>query len=86
MIKQRDLANIDTLSAQDLDEFCLYWNSGPGRDAEKDKAKALKLGSEPDYPRGLYKCCVTVKPRAFRNNLLYGILEKAQKTSINVFK
>ena len=57
MIKQRDLANIDTLSAQDLDEFCLYWNSGPGRDAEKEKAKALKLGSEPDYPRGLYNCC-----------------------------
>ncbi|HCA21420.1 MAG TPA: hypothetical protein DEO87_03455, partial [Lachnospiraceae bacterium] len=56
-IKQRDLANIDTLSAKDLDEFCLYWNSGPGRDAEKEKAKALKLGSEPDYPRGLYNCC-----------------------------
>ena len=56
-IKQRDLGNIDTLSAKDLDEFCLYWNSGPGRDAEKEKAKALKLGSEPDFPRGLYKCC-----------------------------
>ena len=49
MIKQRDIVSLNTLSAKDLDDFCLYWNSGPGRDAEKEKANAVKLSNELDY-------------------------------------
>ena len=55
MIKERDIANLNILSAKQLDEFCLYWNTGPTRDAVKEKAKAIKLGNEPDYLRGFYE-------------------------------
>lgn len=56
MIKERDIANLNILSAKQLDEFCLYWNTGLARDAVKEKAKAVKLENEPDYLRGFYRC------------------------------
>ena len=55
MIKERDIANLNTLSGKQLGEFCRYWNTGPGRDAEKENSKVTKLDSEPDYQKGFYK-------------------------------
>lgn len=54
MIKKRDIANLKILSEKQLDEFCLYWNTGPGHDEIKEKA--IKLGIESDYQRGSYRC------------------------------
>ncbi len=56
MIKERDISNLNILSGKQLEEFCLYWNSGPGRDAAPEKAKAVMLGSDPDYQSGFYTC------------------------------
>ena len=55
MIKERDIANLNTLSGKQLGEFCRYWHTGPGRDAEKENSKVTKLDSEPDYQKGFYK-------------------------------
>lgn len=55
MIKDRDLSNLKKLSGRQLDEFCVYWNSGPVRDGSKEKTRGLKIESIPDYRRGFYK-------------------------------
>ncbi len=55
MIKDRDISNLKRLSGKQLDEFCVYWNSGPARDGNEKKAKGLGVDSDPDYRKGNYR-------------------------------
>ena len=55
MIEEREINNLNILTGRQLDEFCMYWNSGPGRDEEKLRAGAARLENEPDFHKGLYQ-------------------------------
>ena len=55
MTKNQKIARLKNLSAEQLDEFCIYWNSGPVHDGSRQKAKGIKICKDQDYQKGFYR-------------------------------
>lgn len=55
MTKNNKIARLKKLSAEQLDEFCIYWNSGPVHDGSRQKAKESKVYKDQDYQKGFYR-------------------------------
>ncbi len=54
MTKNVDILNLKKLSGSQLDEFCVYWNSGPVWDGDEQKTKGKKVEHSLDYRKELY--------------------------------
>ena len=55
MTKNHSIARLKNLSAGQLDEFCIYWNSGPVHDGSRQKAKGITICKDQDYQKGFYR-------------------------------
>ena len=55
MMKNQKIARLKNLSAGQLDEFCIYWNSGPVHDGSRQKAKGITIYKDQDYQKGFYR-------------------------------
>ena len=55
MTKTQNIAQLKKLSSKQLDEFCIYWNSGPVHDGTEKKFQETRVEQDPDYQKGFYR-------------------------------
>ena len=53
MTKNHYINELKNLSCRQLDEFCIYWNSGPVNDGTEQKARGDRITDNPDFRSGL---------------------------------
>jgi len=55
MTKNHYINELKNLSCRQLDEFCIYWNSGPVNDGTEQKARGDRITDNPDFRSGFFR-------------------------------